>query len=237
MEYNRKGLRLPAVLIVVAVTALAACGGKAYKADPAADLALARRAVLTAADLPGYKSTPHTPDDDPPAGVKKDFATCLGTTTSIFDDTPGAQKADSPDFSGGTGDVQSVSGSVEIDPKKSDIDRVWDPIAKPGAESCLQKLFDAAFKQGSLDEPGVKVGRFTVDRFDIGVGDRSVGYEAVVPVTGQGRTAVVYLDIVFAARDRAGMDFSFTDVGKAFDRGMEKTLVQKVYDRVGNGAK
>jgi hypothetical protein len=237
MEHNRDNLRLPAVLIVVALMALAGCGGKSHKVDPAADLALAKRAVLTAADLPGYTAKPHTPDDDIPAAAKKEFASCMGTTTSIFDDTPGAQNADSPDFDGASATGLSVSNSIEIDPKKSDIDKGWDQISKPSVETCLGKLFDAAFKQGSLNEPGVTVGAFKVERYDVGIGDRSVGYEAVVPVSGQGRTAVVYLDLVFVARDRAGMDFSFTDVGKSFDRTLEKTLAQKVYDRVGNDAK
>lgn len=230
-------VRTLSTLTVAAVIALAGCGGKSSKADPAADLALAKRAVLTVADLPGYTGKPHTPDDDIPAAAKKEFASCMGTTTSIFDDTPGAQKADSPDFDGESGIGLAVSNSIEIDPKKSDIDKGWDELSKSSAQSCLGKLFDAAFKQGSLTDPGVTVGTFKVDRFDVGVGDRSVGYEAVVPVSGQGRTAVVYLDLVFVPRDRAGMDFTFTSVGKAFDRALEKTLAQKVYDRVGNDAK
>lgn len=237
MAHNRNGRHLPAVLIVVVLMALAGCGGTSHKVDPAADLALAKRAVLTTADLPGYTAKPHTPDDDIPAGAKKEFASCMGTTTSIFDDTPGAQKADSPDFDGASGSGLAVSNSIEMDPKKSDIDKGWDQISKPTVQSCLGKLFDAAFKQGSLTEPGVKVGTFKVERYDVGVGDRSVGYEAVVPVSGQGRTAVVYLDLVFVPRDRAGIDFTFTNVGKAFDRTLEKTLAQKVYDRVGNDAK
>jgi hypothetical protein len=237
MTLNRNGRRLPAVLIVVALIALAGCGGKSHKADPAADLALAKQAVLTAADLPGYKGTPHAPDDDIPAGVKKDFATCMGTSVSIFDDTPGAQKADSPDFSAGVGDTLSVSDTVEIDPTKGDIDKVWDPISKPAAEPCLGKLFEAATTQGALDSPGVKLGKLKVDRFDVGVGDRSVGYAVVAPVSGPGSSIVLYIDVVFAARDRAGMDFSFSNVGTPFDRNLEKTLVQKVYDRVGTSAK
>jgi hypothetical protein len=226
--------RALSILVVVSIVALAACGGKAFKASPADDLALAQRAVLTKADLPGYEAKPHTSNDDIPAGVKKDFANCLGTPTSIFDDTPGAQKADSPDFSQGT---TQVSGSIEIDPNKSDIDKGWAEISKGGIEPCLGKLFEAAVKQGALDQPGIKVGLGTVKRFDVGVGDRSVGYSVDLQITGPSGTADVFLDLVFVPRDRAGLDFSFTTVGTPFDRTVETALVQKVYDRIGNHAR
>ena len=106
---------------------MAACGGSAKKVDPAADLALAKSAVLTDADVPGYTGSPHTPSDDIPAAAKKEFATCMKAPTTIFDDAPGAQKADSPDFAKGQA---QVSNSIEIDPKKSDVDKGWSQISK-----------------------------------------------------------------------------------------------------------
>jgi hypothetical protein len=228
--------RAYSILFVVPIVALSACGGKSFKADPAADLAVAKQAVLTAADLPGYKATPHTSSDDIPAGVKKDFANCMGTATSVFDDTPGAQKADSPDFSSADQKLQ-VSGTVEVDPSKSDIDNGWSEISKAGTEPCLGKLFEAAAHQGALAGPGISVRLGAVTRFDVGVGDRSVGYSVPVHITGPGGSISVYLDFVFLPRDRAGMDFSFTNIGSPPGRGTETALVKKVYDRVGNQAK
>ena len=48
------------IVVLVALLALAACGSSAKKVDPAADLAVAKSAVLTAADVPGYTGSPHT---------------------------------------------------------------------------------------------------------------------------------------------------------------------------------
>ena len=110
--------RVCSMFVLVSMLSFAACGGSsAKKVDPAADLALAKRVVLTKADLPGYTGKPHTKSDDLSSTQKKDFATCVGLPTTIFDDTPGAQNVDSPDFSKGRA---SVSDSVEIDPKKRD---------------------------------------------------------------------------------------------------------------------
>ena len=46
--------RTGSILLLVSSLALASCGSSAKKVDPAADLALAKRAVLVKADLPGY---------------------------------------------------------------------------------------------------------------------------------------------------------------------------------------
>jgi hypothetical protein len=222
------------VLVLVSLFGLAACGSSAKKVDPAADLALAKRSVLTAADLPGYTGTAHTSDDDIPASVKKDFADCMKVPTTIFDDKPGAQKADSQDFA--KGEAQ-ISDSIEIDPKRSDIDDGFEHISQPGTEPCLQKLFEAAISSGAASgAPGVTFGDATVSRFDVGVGKKSVGYTLKISASAQGETAVFYIDLVFVPRDRAGLEFDFLNVTAPTDRTLLKSLVQKVYDRVGTNA-
>ena len=212
----------------------AACGGSsAKKVDPAADLALAKRVVLTKADLPGYTGKPHTKSDDLSSTQKKDFATCVGLPTTIFDDTPGAQNVDSPDFSKGRA---SVSDSVEIDPKKRDIDDGWNQISRAGVAPCLQKLFEAALR-AEPDFPKTVTLDTSITRFDVGIGSRSVGYALTFTATGPGGTVVIYLDLIFLPRDRAGLDFEFSNVGAPPVRSFETALVQKVYDRIGNNAK
>ena len=226
-------MRRCSIALLVLPLALTACGGSSKKVDPVADLAVAKGAVLTRADLPGYTGTPHSKSDDIPASVKKDFAACAKAPTTLFDDTPGAQKADSDDFAKGDA---SVSVSITLDPKKSDINDKWDQFSKPGVEPCLVKLFEAAIKQGSGDTPGVSYGPTTVDRFEPRIGDRSVGYAVAVPAKGPGASAVFYLDLVLVPRDRAGMTFSFSNVSAPFDRSTEISLMQKVYDRIGDNA-
>ena len=225
--------RTVSMLVLVPLVGLSACGGSSKKVDPAADLALAKRAVLTKADLPGYAGKPHTKSDDLTSTQKKDFATCTGLPTTIFDDKPGAQNADSLDFSKGQA---SVSDSVEIDPKKSDIDDGWKQISRAGIAPCLQKLFEAALK-AEPDFPKTVTLDTSIARFDVGVGSRSVGYALTFTVTGPGGTVVIYLDLIFVPRDRAGLDFEFGNVGTAPARSFETALVQKVYDRIGDNAK
>ncbi len=219
------------VLLLIPVLVLGACGGSSKKVDPAADLALAKGAVFTAADLPGYTGKPHAASDNLPAEAKKNFAACLKVSTTIFDDLPGAQKADSPDFSKGNA---SASNSIEIDPKKSEVDTSWNQFSKPGVAPCLVQLFGDAIKAG--DTSGATFGVPTVTRFDVGVGSRSVGYSVKITVSGGGQTASVVSDIVLVQRDRAGMTFEFSDIGTAVDRQFEIALAQKVYDRIGNKA-
>jgi hypothetical protein len=218
-------------ILLVAVLVFGACGGSTKKVDPAADLAVAKTAALTAADLPSYFAKPFQKSSDIPISVKKNFAKCLNVAVTIFDDTPGAQKVHSPDF---TRNSESVSSSVEIDPKASDVDKGWNQLTTPGVARCLQQLFQAAVK---LSAPsGVTFGATTVTKFDVAVGSRSIGYTAKFSATSQSKALVFYVDFVFVARDRAGIEVDTSNVGQPFDRAAEIALARKMYDRIGTKA-
>ena len=197
---------------------------------PAADLATAKAAVLTPADLPGYTPKAYSPSNDLPASIKKQFSDCTHEPTTIFDDTPGAQIAHSPDFDKGDA---TVSGEVEIDPTKADVDKGWGMLSKAGIEPCLQQLFESAVKASAPD--ATFSGTLTT-RFDPGVGDRSVGYSIKLTFTAQGTTGTAYVDLLGVARDRAGIDMTALNIGTPLDRTMENGLLQKMYDRVGDKA-
>jgi hypothetical protein len=220
-----------AALMLASFLVMGGCGGSAKKVDPAADLALANAAGLTTADLRGYTSTPYQKSGDIPDPVKKNFATCLNVKATIFDDTPGAQKVHSPDFKKAT---TTVSGSVEIDPKRSDIDNAWNTFAKSGFERCMQQLFDAVFT--SAMPSGATVGATTVTKFDVGVGSRSLGVEAKTSISYRGRSFVSYIDFLMVARDRAGIEVDTVQLNQPFDRATEIALAQTVYDRIGTKA-
>jgi hypothetical protein len=224
-------LKTSAIVLVPALM-LGACGSSTKKVDPAADLAVAKAAGLTAADLPGYKETPYKKSSDVPASVKKDFATCLHVKTTVLDDTPGAQKANSSDFDKGNA---TVSGSVEIDPKKSDIDTGWNALNKPGIERCLEQLFQAAVRLAA-PSGGVTFGATSVTKFDVGVGKRSVGYSVKITASSQGVNVVFYADFVFVARDRAGIELDALNLSKPFSRAKEAALARAIYDRIGTKA-
>jgi hypothetical protein len=227
--------RTLSVLVLVPLVALAGCGGSTKKVDPAADLAVAKAAVLTAADLPGYTDEPHAKSDDLPDAQKKSFAACMGAPTTIFDDVPGAQKADSPDFS--KEPAAQVSNSVSIDPKKSDVEDRWKQLASSKAAPCFQKLFETVFKAGAEGAPNVTFGPMDVTKFDPGVGDRSVGYSVTFSATSSGRNLKFFADVLFLPRDRAEIEIDFFNQDTPTSRSFETALAQKVYDRVGSGAK
>ena len=210
---------------------LAACGSSAKKVDPVTDLALANRAILTTADLPGYAATPYQPSGDIPASAKQSFATCLNVKTSIFDDTVGAQKVHSDDFKQAT---TTVSASVEIDPTRSDVTTGWNTFTKSGFDGCMQHLFDTIFR---LTLPsGATVGTTTVGKFDPAIGNRSDGFEAKTTITYQGRALVSYIDLLLVARDRAGIELDTVRIDQPFDRATEIALARTMYDRVGTKA-
>ena len=226
--------RVASVLFVVSLLAVAACGGT-QTVDTGSDLATATGAVLTGADVVGYTGSPHSDSGDPPAAVKKEFATCMKAATTIFDDTPGAHKANSLDFHRGAAD--DVSNSIEIDPARSDIDRGWKVLSQAGSEPCLALLFESAAKASIPPNSNGSVGAATVTRFDVGVGDRSIGYSVKLPITAAGRHAVAYLDFIFVARDRAGIELDFSNVNAPpLARATQISLARTVYDRVGTKA-
>jgi len=225
-------------LAVVALTGVAACGGtnfdSARKADPAADLAVAKRSVLTAADMPGYTAAPHSADDDLTAAEKQTFAKCLGTSTTFFDDKPGEQKADSPDFSKGENDETSVSSDVAIETSQSLVDKDWKVLTDKKTPGCFLQVPKEDLKDSAPG--GATVSNESVDSFDAGIGRRSLGLSITVDATAAGQTVPLYADVIFVGRDRAEIEVDSFNIATPFDRTTLTSLAQTVYDRVGNGA-
>jgi hypothetical protein len=210
---------------------MTACGGDSKKVDPAADLATAKAAVLTAADLPGYAATPSTSSDDMPKSAKQEFAKCLHVKTSFFDTTPGAQNADSPDFDK---DQSTVSASVELDPSRADITQGWNDLNKSEFARCFGQLFDSALRTSA--PPRATFGTADVTRFSPQIGNHAIGYQVTIPVTTSGRDLTFYFDFLGVTRDRAGITLTALNVDQPFDRATEIALARKMYDRVGNRA-
>jgi hypothetical protein len=219
------------VLLILPVLVLGACGGSAKKADPAADLAIAKASVLTKADLPGYSEKPYKKAGDVPDAVKRNFATCAGVEVTSFDDTLGAQKVHSSDFEK---DRALVSSSIQIDPVKSHIDLAWSVLTKSGTDRCLLLLFEAILQIGAPS--GAVFGATTITKFDPGVGDRSVGYAFKIPASAGTTNIVFYADLVFATRGRAAIQLTAFNLGLPFDRATEITLARAMYDRIGTAA-
>jgi hypothetical protein len=220
-----------AVVLGLAFAASGCGGGGSKHADPAADLALAKSAVLTPQDLPGFAAAPRPKGKDVPAQAKRDFARCLKTDVTFVDHAPTAQEADSLNF---TRLQAQVFSRVSIEPSAADIDAHWKVDTEAGIERCLEALYRTALKPKTPNS--ITVGLARVARFDVGIGDRSVGFTVSVPVTVNKIDPDVYVDLLLIARGRAGVEIEAEDVGTPFDRRTELDLARRVYDRIGTKA-
>jgi hypothetical protein len=211
--------------LMVAALVLGACSGHAPKADPASDLAVARTAVPTPANLPGYHEAPYNAGSLP-AAAKRSFAACLKVSFTIFDDAPGAETAHSPDFSK---EGAALTSSVAIEPKKGDVDKIWSELTNARSPGCLRQLFADAVTPAD-GSSGLSIDT-TETRFAVGVGSRSVGYTS--KFTTPRDPAVFYVDVLFVARGRAAMEIIALGDTKPFDRATEIAVARAMYDRVG----
>jgi hypothetical protein len=63
-----------------------------------------------------------------------------------------------------------------------------------------------------------------------GVGDAAVGYEITIPISAQGQSATVYLDLIAARVGRAVVGFNFSNLDASIPEG--PGIVQAVLGRV-----
>jgi hypothetical protein len=227
---------LPAFAIVVLVTA---CGGSSSKSDPAADLSLAKGAVLTATDAPaGYTASPHQSSADMPEPVKRDFANCVHADTTVFDTDKDSQNADGPDFKDNNGG--SIENSIEIAKAKSTIDKGVKTMQAANVSDCLGKLFDTAIKAEVQKDPNAGTATFgtvTVAPLTVsGVGDRALAFRGTIPVSAAGQSTVFYFDVLLVQRGRAGITLSAFRTGTPPDQALETQLASKMVGRLGPNA-
>ncbi len=229
--------------VPVFVLVVAACGGGSSSSkssstttpptvNKAADLELAKGSVLTASDAPaGFSAKAHQESSDPPEPLKRDFANCVGTPVTIFDSN--GQKANGPDFANENGD--EISNSVEVDATKADVDKGYAALTSPKINDCLAKLFAALLKDSSTSGgAGMTVGEVTVDSFPVdGVGDRGVGFRVTVPITANGQSVTVYVDVASVQRGRSVLTVTASGNGTPPSRDLEKQLLTKMSERMG----
>jgi hypothetical protein len=234
---------LPVAVLIVAFAAAACSSNPSHQvqaspagADNSADGVVAQKAVLRPNDLSDYKPNPHTVQTELSPALRQQFAACTGAKTTIFDTETGAHAAYSPDFSKGAENQQQVTSSVEIDPTKADVDGGWNAFSGGKTKQCLKGLFQQLFTAASGAKFGLKYGPVQVSEFNVGVGDRSIGYAMSRSASGPAQTIEFDIDIVYVARDRAGMEFHFFNYGTNPDRGLETRVAKTVYDRIGNKA-
>jgi hypothetical protein len=210
----------------------------------AADKALARRAVLRLTDLPrGYKLAPDQSDDSSsndttPAQAQR-FATCAHVSAEVTktllrgDPPPGVVQVESKDFEHDVLPTSQItlSGTVDIGRTPADVGNLIPIVGSASAPGCWKNLFDEMFGSGSAH--GTYVADVHVAPYGaVGLGDRSGGLHVRLVATSAGLSVPIDLAIVAAQHGRMAVLLVVTGFGKTPENGIERTLLQKMLDRL-----
>jgi hypothetical protein len=235
-----RGTRFFVPVIALVLVAAACGGGSSKKSDPAADLAVAKGAVLTKADMPsGFDSSPHDPSGGPSDAAKLAFSNCLNTKVDLFNDSPGEQKANSDDFSNTSTNV-FIGNEIDVYPDKKTINDGYSVLTKSDASNCMAELVKTTISgAGNGSDPVTTVTATTQTLPLDKVGDRAVGFRTTIHFTQGGQDLSGFLDLIQAQKGRAVVGLSTTVEGgdTPFDVATEAQFVNKVITRIDDQVK
>jgi hypothetical protein len=219
------------VLAVVAL-ALSACssssGGASVGPKPskAADLALARKGLIVAGDLPsGWTPTGAVTSGGNSANSvpTSKIAACLGVAKSEI--TNNEPTENSPSFNGPNG--ASIDDEVETFPSTAAAKVDFSTFSNPKTPGCVTTVLGPVLRQAAeKGGPGTTVGTISATREPLAsVGDNSGEIELHVPISVSGATATLSLDIdlVVITEGRLETTLSFDSQ----DAPLDPTLVQQ----------
>jgi hypothetical protein len=148
-----------------------------------------------------------------------------------------AANADSPDFS--SPEHQVVTNTVGVARSARVIAKVLDVISGPGAPKCVAAAFGTAISEGlkssSADTlpAGTKIGTVSVSPESFAaLGDRTVAFQASIPVSIKGSSGTVYVDIIIVQQGRAGLILTAEDTLTPFPVDVSASLLRKVLARL-----
>src|SRR2546421_640834 len=100
--------------------------------------------------------------------------------------------------SGGSGQGGDSSTPSQL-ARAADVDQRWNDFTGEKAQPCLKELFRVLFAPGRLGLENIKFGPVHVSQFNVGVGDRSVGYALVRSAANARQTLELDVDFVYVA--------------------------------------
>jgi hypothetical protein len=213
-------------VLALAVTALlAACsgdgGGGSTKAtrpdDPAANKTRAAGLTFQASDFPSGWA--QVPSEAPEAAQSQDkaFRTCLGLG------------ADEPEASSTFGkDDALASSEINVAASAEAAAGELATFAGPKGPDCVEQALKEAFEKVAPPEIiRISVGRLKLPAY----AQSSVAYRAVVRV-GTEDAVVIYADVMAIRQGSVEASVSFSNVGKAVPESLEKSLLEKLADRM-----
>lgn len=230
----RIGMKRRWLPVVAVLGILAGCGGGGSSAGKApatttttrptveADKARATRALLTAADLPGY--TVGTPDNSPDPSDAA-FKACLGNDPLLTrDDTSDPRHAVGPELDKEPAFLTSEAVVAESeDQARAAMVR----LRSPELPGCLSKAFD------EMHDPTVGFRNTTVKPLNpMPVGDDVTGLRISTQATSEGTSLKFTLDLEAVRRDRALAQLFVSGTGESFPDTERAALAQKMADRL-----
>lgn len=247
--------RLAMVLAAVSL-GLAACGGSSgapsggspttagsgssgpQGQDVTADKAAAVAASLRLQDFPtGWTSSPSNSGPNVPT-ADSELAKCLGVPVSELNHK-GPADYDSPDFSDADGNT--VSDSISYAATLEKIHHQYSLFAGPNVPGCLttalKSYLDYVIKhpQSPSDSlpSGVTLGQATVARMSFpNYGDATTGYRVTIPISAQGQTFDVNVDLIVLTKGRVGVELDFIGTTSPFPADQEQHYAQLVVSRL-----
>lgn len=223
-------LRTLALLSTVLVVLAGACGDGGDGGAGADDDALARAAVLTAADLPpGFAESS---EEDPAAEEEDDaFDKCLGNEGKELEEATTAE-ADSPEFE--KGDTTIAGSSSVVLESDDDAREAMRLLGSEKLKTCFNEAFAEGVREGAAEEGGeLPEFRTSVGELSFpAVGDEVVSYRGTLEFTVEGQNVQFPADFVFARKGRTIGFYFFGNLGEPFPIDQEKAAITKALSRV-----
>jgi hypothetical protein len=212
-----KGVVVVLVALAVCVPAALAGKGDPQKKITPAGQARAKRASLTAADLPGWKATPHKKSDDSSDPRCSYYNPDQSDLVEIGD-------YDSPDFD--RADGSSIFVSTGVFKTVAMAKAAYSRVARPTLARCLGEIF----KKGG---GGSNITVFSARPVPIArYGDRSAAFQVVASVKANATTHVrVFLDILVMNKGAVDIAALALGIGKPLPGQLLQSIATKLASR------
>jgi hypothetical protein len=240
--------RLIAASMILVLLA-AACGSSsksgsttttAKSSTTKADHALAVKANLQLSDFPsGWTAQPADNSNDQGSDAfTTQLATCLNVPVSELQNSD--TSVDSDDFSDPDGNV-TISSSVDLKAATGDAKHDMSILRRSDAPRCIgdavKKLVDDEMKKSKDVPQGVTIGQASFRSLSFPtMGDESVAFQIVIPVSATGVSLQVRADLIFIRKGRAEVMISATDPTNSVSISDEQRYGTIVLGRLGSAA-
>ncbi len=175
-----------------------------------------------------------------PTDVGQQLADCLHTSEAVLNSGPG-DSANSPNFKDSNGD--SASNDVRYRGSVADASVEFAVLENPKLPPCLTSAVTEVIQYnlqhpespGSTVPPNLTIGNATVAQMSFpSFGDQSIAFRVTIPVSYEGLSPSLYLDIVGVRKGRATTGLYFQGEGTPFDSTLEQQLTAVTVSRLAN---